>query len=297
MIGVYRFYQQGKLIAEHKNLLTTEGKRLILRYLAGQSPNLGGAIGLGVSAVAATVDDFKLGFEIDRIPVDLRNADYTNNIVIFKGTIQQDITFNVYEAGLWSSVANVLSGQFNSKLLTTFDTDVENWTNVTVDTTANRTSESSVKISAGSSATTESRLETEMDLSGYSGNDTFLLAFSKTNNNIASIAMVFEDTVSGGSLTLTKTVSALPVGYNILSFKKGDFISSGTIAWNNITTLGFDVTATASAGFVILDGLRVEDVDTPNQDFVLVSHAILGSPLQKTNVAPMDVEYALEFNV
>lgn len=297
MIGVYRFYQQGKLIAEHKNLLTTEGKRLILRYLAGQSPNLGGAIGLGVSAVAATVDDFKLGFEIDRIPVDLRNADYTNNIVIFKGTIQQDITFNVYEAGLWSSVANVLSGQFDSKLLTTFDTDVENWTNVTVDTTANRTSESSVKISAGSSATTESRLETEMDLSGYSGNDTFLLAFSKTNNNIASIAMVFEDTVSGGSLTLTKTVSALPVGYNILSFKKGDFISSGTIAWNNITTLGFDVTATASAGFVILDGLRVEDVDTPNQDFVLVSHAILGSPLQKTNVAPMDVEYALEFNV
>lgn len=297
MRGIYRFYQHGVLLAEHKNLLTTEGKRLILRYLAGQSPNLGGAIGLGVSETAATVNDFKLGFEVERIPVSLRNADYTNDVVIFKGTIDQDTTFNIYEAGLWSSVANELSGQFDSRLISTFDTDVENWTNVTSDTTANRTSESSVRIDAGSSATTESRLEAEMDLSGYSGNDTFLLAFSKTNNNIASITMVFEDTVSGGSLSLTKTVSALPVGYNILSFKKGDFVSSGTISWNNITTIGFDVTATATAGFVILDGLRVEDVDTPNQDFVLVSHTILSSPLEKTNIAPMDIEYALEFSL
>ncbi len=297
MRGIYRFYQESRLICERENLLTTEGKRLILRYLAGQSPNLGGAIGLGVAATAATVDDFKLGFEVQRIPVELRNADYTNNIVIFKGTIEQDTTFNIYEAGLWSSVANVLSGQFDSKLITTFDTDVEDWTNVTVDTTANRTSESSVRIDAGSSATTESRLSTEIDLSGYSSNDTFLLAFSKANNNIASITMVFEDTVSGGSLELTKTVSALPVGYNILSFKKGDFISSGTISWSTIDVIGFDVTATASAGYVILDGLRVEDVDTPNQDFILVSHAILSSPLEKTNIAPMDVEYALEFNV
>lgn len=297
MRGIYRFYQENRLIGEQENLLTTEGKRLILRYLAGQSPNLGGAIGLGVSATAATVDDFTLGFEVQRIPVGLRNADYTNNIVIFKGTIEQDITFNIYEAGLWSSVANVLSGQFDSKLITTFDTDVEAWTNVTVDTTANRTSESSVRIDAGSSATTESRLSTELDLSGYSSNDTFLLAFSKANNNIASITMVFQDTVSGGSLELTKTVSALPVGYNILSFKKGDFVSSGTISWSTIDVIGFDVTATASAGYVILDGLRVEDVDTPNQDFILVSHAILVSPLEKTNIAPMDVEYALEFNV
>jgi hypothetical protein len=297
MRGIYRFYQNGNLVSESENLLTTEGKRLILRYLAGQSPSLGGAIGLGVSSVAATVNDVVLGFEIERVAVNLKNADYTNNLVLFKGTIDQDAAFSIYEAGLWSTVSNDLSGEFDSRLITTFDTDLEAWTNVTVDTTANRTGPDAVKVSAAISSTTQARLDVDMDLSGYSANDTFYLAFSKPNNNISTIKLIFEDTVSGGSISLTKTVSALPTGYNTLAFRKGDFTSSGTISWDNITRFGFDVTAGGTAGYVILDGLRVEDLDTPNQDFVLVSHTVLVSPLAKTSTAPMDVEYALDFNV
>lgn len=297
MRGIYRFYQDGKLIAEHPNLLTTEGKRLILRYLAGQSPSLAAAIGLGVSATAATVADVALGFEVQRIAVNLKNADYTNNVVLFKGTIDQDDVFNLYEAGLWSASANSLSGEFDSKMITTFETDLEDWTNAVVDTTANRTSSDAIKVSAAISSTTQTRLDVEMDLSGYSANDTFYLAFSKPNNNISTIKLIFEDVLSGGSVSLTKTVSALPTGYNVLAFRKGDFTASGTIDWNNITRFGFDVTAGGTAGYVILDGLRVEDLDTPNQDFVLVSHTVLSSPLAKTNTAPMDVEYALDFNV
>lgn len=297
MRGFYRFYQNGKLIAEHENLLTTEGKRLILRYLAGQSPSLGGAIGLGVSGVAATVNDVALGFEIERVGVDLKNADYTNNVVLFKGTIDQDATFTIYEAGLWSTASNILSGEFDSRLITTFDTDLEEWTNATLDTSANRTSIDAIKVSAAISSTTQTRLDVDMDLSGYSANDTFFLAFSKPNNNITTIKLIFEDVISGGSVSLTKTVSSLPTGYNVLAFRKGDFTATGTISWDSITRMGFDVTAGGTAGYVILDGLRVEDLDTPNQDFVLVSHTILSSPLAKTNTAPMDVEYALDFNV
>lgn len=297
MRGVYRFYQSGKLIGEHKNLITDEGKRLVLRYLAGQAPSLGGAIGLGVSAVAANAADIALGFEIERIPVDLRNADYTTDVVLFKGTIDQDTTFKIYEAGLWSTASNNLSGEFDSRLLTTFDLELEEWTNVVVDTTANRTSVDAVRVDAAISSTTSPRLEVDMDLSGYSVNDTFLLAFSKPNNNISTIKMVFEDVISGGSLTLSKTVSSLPSGYNVISFRKGDFVANGTVNWDNINSMGFDVTAGGTAGYVILDGVRVEDTDTPNQDFILVSHTVLSSPLEKTNVAPMDVEYALEFNV
>lgn len=297
MRGFYRFYQNGNLVAEHENLLTTEGKRLILRYLAGQSPSLGGAIGLGVSSVAATVNDAVMGFEIERVPVSLKNADYTNNLVLFKGTIDQDSSFSIYEAGLWSTAANDLSGEFDSRLITTFETELEDWTNVTVDTSANRTGPDAIKVSAAISSTTSTRLDVDMDLSGYSANDTFYLAFSKPNNNISTIKLIFEDVISGGSVSLTKTVSSLPTGYNILAFRKGDFTSSGTISWDSITRFGFDVTAGGTAGYVILDGLRIEDLDTPNQDFVLVSHTVLSSPLVKTNTAPMDVEYALDFNV
>jgi hypothetical protein len=297
MRGTYRFYQNGELIAEQPNLITTEGERLILRYLAGQSPSLGAAIGAGVSSVAATVNDTSLGFEVERVSVNLRNADYTNGAVIFKGTMEQDVVLNIYEMGLWSSAANNLSGEFDSRIITTFDLELETWSNVTADTTANRTSADAVKVSAAISSTTSPRLDVEMDLSGYSANDTFLLAMSKPNNNISTIKLIFEDVVGGGNASLTKTVSSLPTGYNIVQFRKGDFTITGTFSWETVTRMGFDVTAGGTAGYVILDGLRVEDLDTPNQDFVLVSHAILGSPIQKTNVAPMDVEYALEFNV
>lgn len=297
MRGIYRFYQDGKLVAERENLITTEGKRLILRYLAGQSPSLGAAIGLGVSAVAATASDAILGFEIKRIAVDLKNADYVNNVVLFKGTIEQDSAFSIYEAGLWSTATNDLSGEFDSRLLTTFDTDLEAWTNITLDTSVARTGPDAARVDAASSATTSPRLDVDMDLSGYSSNDTFYLAFSKPNNNIASIKLIFQDTTTGGSFSLTKTVSSLPTGYNILAFRKGDFTASGTISWDSINRFGFDVTATATAGYVVLDGLRIEDLDTTNQNFVLVSHTVLGSPLVKTNTAPMDVEYALDFSV
>jgi len=295
--GIYRFYQNNELIAEHENLITTEGKRLILRYLAGQSPSLGAAIGLGVSGVAATSADTILGFEIDRVAVDLKNADYVNNVVLFKGTIEQDAAFSIYEAGLWSTATNDLSGEFDSRLMTTFDSDLEAWTNITLDSSVARTGPDAAKVSAGSSATTSPRLDVDMDLSGYSANDTFYLAFSKPNNNIASIKLIFEDTSTGGSFSLTKTVSSLPTGYNILAFRKGDFVVSGTISWDSITRFGFDVTATATAGYVILDGLRIEDLDTVNQNFVLVSHTVLSSPLVKSSTAPMDVEYALDFSV
>ncbi|AXH68758.1 minor tail protein [Streptomyces phage SparkleGoddess] len=297
MRGVYRFYQDGNLIAEQPNLITTEGQRLILRYLAGQSPSLGAAIGIGVSSVAATVNDTMLGFEVERVPVNLRNADYTNTMVIFKGTIDQDVVVNIYEMGLWSAAANNLSGEFDSRLLTTFDLELEAWSNVVADTTANRTSIDAVRVNAGISSTTNASLDVDMDLSGYSANDTFLLAFSKPNNNINTIKLIFEDVIGGGNASLTKTVSSLGTGYNILQFRKGDFTITGTFSWETITRMSFDVTAGGTAGYVILDGLRVEDLDTPNQDFTLVSHAILGSPIQKTNVAPMDVEYALDFNV
>ncbi|AXQ63316.1 minor tail protein [Streptomyces phage Comrade] len=297
MRGVYRFYQDGNLIAEQPNLITTEGQRLILRYLAGQSPSLGAAIGIGVSSVAATVNDTMLGFEVERVPVNLRNADYTNTMVIFKGTIDQDVVVNIYEMGLWSAAANNLSGEFDSRLLTTFDLELEPWSNVVADTTANRTSVDAVRVNAGISSTTNASLDVDMDLSGYSANDTFLLAFSKPNNNINTIKLIFEDVIGGGNASLTKTVSSLGTGYNILQFRKGDFTITGTFSWETITRMSFDVTAGGTAGYVILDGLRVEDLDTPNQDFTLVSHAILGSPIQKTNVAPMDVEYALDFNV
>jgi hypothetical protein len=294
--GTYRFYQHGKLIAAKKNLITTEGRRVILRYLAGSASGIGGAIALGTLEAAPTVDDTRLGFEIHRATVTIRNVDYTANTVLFKGSVEQEAEFKIYEAGLWSSATNSL-GAMDSQTLSTFDTETEEWTNVTVDATQSRSSADSVRVDATASATTSARTEVEMDLTGYSPEDVFALAFYKADNNIASLTLAFENTITGGSLKLTKTISALPAGYNVVTFRKGDFVAAGSIAWDSIDTFGVDVTAGGTAGYVILDGIRIEDTDTPDQEHILISRTILDTPLVKTSVAPMDVEYSLEFSV
>jgi len=296
MNGIYRFYQNGKLIATHRNLITDEGRRLILRYMAGDAPSIGGAISLGVGATPATTTDDRLNFEVYRADVTLRNADYATNLILFKGTIEQEVELTAFEAGLWSTPSNTL-GTADSQMITTFDTSVEEWTNVVVDTSSARTSVDAVRVDAGANTTTSPRLEVDLDLTGYSTEDAFLLAFHKPNNDINSIKLVFANSISGGSLTLSKIISSLPIGYNVLSFRKGDFVSTGSIDWDNIDTLGIDVTAGTTAGYVILDGIRIEDMDTPDQDHILVSRTVLSIPLVKTNVAPMEVEYSLEFSV
>jgi hypothetical protein len=296
MKGTYRFYQHGELIATQKNLITSEGERLLLRYLAGSAPSIGSAIALGVMQTPATISDVRLGYEVYRASVDVRSIDYNANTVLFKGVIEQNAVFTLYEAGLWSTETNAL-GATDSVSLTTFDLATEEWTNVTTDATQARTSEDSIRVDATANATTSPRLVVNMDLTGFSTEDVFSLAFYKANNNITSITLYFGNSLTGGSLTLTKTISAMPVGYNVVQFRKGDFVVNGGITWDAIDTLGFNVTAGGTAGYVILDGLRVEDTDTPDQDHILVSRTVMSTPLVKSSTAPMDVEYTLEFSV
>lgn len=294
MRGIYRFYQNGELISTAENLITTEGKRLILRYLAGLAPNLGEVLVVGVGATAANIADTSLTFEIDRATISLKSPNYSLNQVVFKGSIPQEVIYKIYEVGLFSQASNALSGEFASRMLTTFDTSIETWSNVTLDTTQQRTSVDAVRVDVAASATVNVRAPATLDLSGYTFNDEFKLAFYKPTNNITNLTLVFEN-VSATTLSRTIAVGGLPIGYNVISFKKGDF--TGTATWDAITNYGVNVQANATGGYVILDGIRIEDTDTPNLDYILVSHAVLASPLIKDGTAPYDIEYALEFTV
>lgn len=295
MKGVYKFYQDGKLVGVRENLLTNAGHTAILRYLAGQIPNLGDTIAIGSSPVAASSSDVRLSFEIDRFAVQLKNADITNDLIIFKTTIPQELVYKIYEIGLWTTQTNRLAGQFPSKMLTSFDTVVETWTNSSLDSTNQRVGDNGLRVDAGISSTVSTRTDVNIDMSGYTASDTFLLAFYKPNNNISTIKLVFAN-LAGGSFSQSVTVSSLPTGYNVISFPKSGFTPSGTISWGTIERFGFDITAGGTAGFVTLDALRAEDTDTLNNEYALISRAVYGSPILKTSTSQMDVEYGLEIS-
>lgn len=301
MKGVFRLYQNGELIAERENVITTEGKKMIQRYLAGQSANLGDAIALGVAgSPSALAADTRLNFEIARIPVRLKNADFTNSVIVFKGTLPQEDVYTIYEMGLWSQYSDAIAGEFSSRLLTTFNTVIEPWTNVTLDAVNVRTSADSAKVTAGASATVQVRnASVDMDLSGYSGNDRVTLAFYKPDNNMLGVTFVFEDATTGGKYASSEVaINGLSVGYNVISVAKSAFTQTGTVSWASITRYGVDVRANATGSNISLDAIRIEDTDTVNRDFVLVSHTTSGSALAtKTAIAPMDVEYAIDITV
>jgi hypothetical protein len=294
--GVYRFYQDGKLVAESPNVLTTEGKRLILRVLAEQASSLGQALAVGVGATAASAADTRLVWEVERNPISIKSPDFDNSRVIMKTTLPQNSIYKIYEIGIWSQFVNSLNSENASRTLTTFETDIETWTNVTLDSTQARTSKDSARIDANASSTKVASTDVLLDLSGYSGLDQFNIAFYKANNNITTLALTFE-TSSGNYYKRSVTVSSLATGYNVVTMNKGDFTSTGSPSWSNITKMSVEVTAGGTAGYLIMDGIRLEDSDTVNPEYALVSRSVLASPLTKTDTSPMDIEYALEFNI
>lgn len=293
--GVYRFYQDGELVAESDNLITTEGKRLILRVLAEQAASLGQAIGVGVGNAAAALGDTRLAWEIDRSQIVIKNVDYDNSRVIMKTTLPQNSNYTIYEIGLWSQFTSNINSDNVSKTLTTFETAFEEWANATIDSSQSRTSPDSIRIDALASATKIASNPVSLDLSGYSALDEFNIAFYKANNNISTLALSFDSV--GGTWRKVSTISSLPTGYNIITMKKGDFIATGSPDWAAITQMNVEATAGGTGGYVIMDGVRIEDGDTLNPEYALVSRSILTTPLVKRDTSPMDIEYALEFDI
>ena len=66
--------------------------------------------------------------------------------------------------------------------------------------------------------------------------------------------------------------------------------------WSNITAVHFLVESSAATATVYLDGLRIDDVDTVNPDFALVSRSVLASPITKSIGTELEVEYYVVFN-
>lgn len=276
---------------------TDNGKDVILRFLAGLVGGFGASIEVGVGSDNPASTDTRLTFGLERVNVDVKSVDYTTGEIVFKITLPQTLSGEIHEIGLWNSAVDTNSGEFTSRILTGFDVTNEGWTNASSTTSNIRIYSNGANVSATATNTTSTRISAVLDLSGYSVDDIFLIAFYKPDNYIDSITLSYENSSTNGKYYLTKTISALPTGYNVLAFRKGDFTASGTISWDGIDRFGVDVTAGATGGTLTLDGIRVEDTDSLNPGDVLISHSLLSSPLVKTNVAPMDIEYALGVTV
>lgn len=279
-------------------MITTEGKLHIKRYMARIVPSIGLAVAFGVGTQAENLSDTRLQFEIERTDVDTTTYDFTNDHLVFKCSLPEDFDATIYEVALFSMASNTTAGAYGSKLLSSFDSATEEWlTNgvAPVFTTGNaRVGEDSLNHTPTTGNTSTSALTNLiMDFSAYSAADLFNIAFYNTNTNASVVGFRLKTDATN---YYTFNISNPAVGYNFYTIPKGNAIVTGSPQWGAITSIEAFTTAAGGSANVDFEGLRIEDVDTVNPDYVLVARKVI-TPFVKQNGMAQDFEFHMDVNV
>lgn len=259
------------------------------------------SIAFGVGGKAEAVGDTKLQFEVGREDITLTAYDFVNDKLIFKAPVSDDFAGTIYEVALYSLPQDIVAGEFGSRLLTTFDSATESWADpgtaaVSAFSTTTRIGADALTQSPAASASkTDALTEVTLDLSGYSAADKIALAYNVGNANTASVKVLF---LTDAANYYTFTATAPAAGYNVLEATKGSAVATGTPNWSNITEIRVTTTSTSGgASLVTFDGLRIEDVDSANPDYVMISRELLTTPFVKQEGKAQEIEFSLNVTV
>jgi hypothetical protein len=306
--GEYIFYQDGIEISRSKNILTKYGKRYITEYLSGQSSNPLKDIAIGIGSTMATVNDTQLGFEYYKARVTLSSPDIQTSAltglttygVVYKATLPPEVSGIINEIGLYPSVT-LGSTDYSSRSISNFESG-QYWlddSGLSVSTVSSPTpliGTYYIPITATSSSSKKYSYDLNLDLSGYSANDSMTIAYNQNDTNLDYIFVRAYSSVSdyyeirfAGDLSIGTKIKSLTLN-NLYSSTYG----SGTPDNTSITRVSVGVKAKSSgSSTVLMDGLRINDEDSFRSDYGLISRSVLLSPITKSLGRQMDIEYRL----
>lgn len=274
----------------------------IKRYMAGFVPSIAQSVAFGIGTKAEAADDNKLQFEVERSDIVLTSYDFINDRLVFKAPVADNFSGTIHEVALFSAQTNEVAGEFGSKLLTTFDSTTEDWANPTTAIesafaagTGRVGIDSLHQEPAAGGSVTDALTELFLDLSGHSAADKFLFAFNVNNANVSSINFKF---MTDASNFYQFNVGAQTTGYKIVEAAKSTAVVTGTPDWENITEMRVSTFSTAGgSASVDFDAIRIDDVDTINPDYVMVSRELLSAPFVKQEGKTQEIEFSLAVNV
>jgi hypothetical protein len=263
------------------------------------------SIAVGSYAVAATISDKHLGFEIARSQIAARSTTFGGGVagahrITLKSTLGTDISGQIYELGVYSQFTADTIGLSETVLLGAGDS-TENWTYNngsnfvptidTPDTTSARVGQDGIIMTSTGVAKRYRLPNVQYDLSSFGPSDNFLFATKIISGTLTGMQVKFNTDDSNYYSYTFPTMSAFATGtYAGVSFAKSLWTATGTPNWNNITSIEFIVTASASVSLMI-DGIRVQDEDYVDPDYALVSRSVLATPITKNAGSLMEIEY------
>jgi len=301
--GTYIFKQNGIEIGRSENLITTNGRKVLLQYLSGVRSNWASDMALGAINTAPSVSDIELNFETMRIPVSLKTykSATSNNpdLIIVRGTLPESIYANIYEIGLYpdSKITDVANR--NDRIITAFS-DLSNWVASINDQSQNILNQGTVYLTGyspqgeasprigGFSVDLAQNTKYEnntfaFSLLGYSSLDTLKILAYNTVAGVLTITLVDTD---NNSFVFTYTLEDNS-GYQILSAPfPSDVLFNSTIETVRITT---DNTAS-----VTIDAIKTSSTAELTSEDYLISKSVLSTPIAKIYGTPLDVEYYVQ---
>ena len=308
--GIYKIYQDGKLVAEAENALTETGKEIFIRYLVGGRKNyFVNSLSCGISDIAnvksgTLITNKSLGFEVaDGNTVEpIYDPDTSgNDFLKFSAVINTPVAYNIRELGLFARPAK--NTETNEEIIFDFDRIDKFTKNGTasgsqlVNNVNTRIGDTMLSLITGDSTTNNVSLNFESivdfnpfeKIGEYTSQDIFVLAAYNQASSTSSVSIRFF-TDQSNHFTLTFPITA-SVGYQFSEVKKGAATKNGSPVWENTKSI---VMWHNSASSILLDAVKLtnlpEDIDRTSG---LVSRAVLATPFQMGAGNPTSVEYYL----
>ena len=252
--------------------------------------------------------DTRLGFEIYRTPVSLGSTDIqiqnetTTYSIIYKATIPQDVSGVISEIGLYPSL-RTSSNSYDSKFIADFDKyfdwiDLNNYSPATSPIGA-KVGGNVLTMTSNASSSNEYKTNISLDLEGYSNLDSLSLAYYKNDTNLNTIRIKLYS--STGNYYYVNVTPQSGTGAKINSdIMLSSLFSNivGSPIKSQINLIGIEVIPNTSTTTTVgLDALRINDEDTFDPNFGLLSRSILATPyLTKVAGRQIDVEYRLDLS-
>ena len=315
MYGVYVFYENGKEIYRSKNLLTKFGKRYLTQYLAGTNGIQAKDIAIGIGTTTPTVNDTQLDFEFYKTRASVQSADIqtssttgqTSYAVVYKATLPVDVSGYINEVGLFPAIG-FNDTDYQSKIISTFENNTF-WLDGGLPATQAISPTPSIgtkwiSLTSTSGAVKQYTYATDLDLSGYSSEDSITLSYRQSDINLQYVFVRFyssdsdyyEARFNGSSIGNKLSKLNLRYLYENLSQSNSTGFNVGS---PNQSIIKISVGAkanTSTTSNVLFDGLRINDEDSFRTDYGMISRSVLSTPQVKSLGKEMDIEYRLGIN-
>jgi len=302
--GTYVFKQNGEEIGRSSNLITSNGRTMLMQYLAGSRTNWASDIAIGAMDTTPTSSDTQLNFEAGRYPVILKSYIAKNSttgdpdLIVIRGTVPENTTFNIYEIGTYATSSSNSPSSSKNNLILSDMSDLTNWTATAGSVVSNqftpqgtgspRIGQYSISIPQ---STTYVNNNVTVPFTNYNSFDSLqILVYNTTAGNLSvklTDIMGYTQTIN---FTLTNNT-----GYSVLSTLFDKSVGSGTDRLISSFTYikSISISTDSSAGLTI-DAIKTSSSSEISIEESLVSKSVLSTPIAKLYNIPLDIEYYVE---